>query len=323
MKRLCIICKKNKEENEFSEEHIFPEAIGNRHLVIYNVCRECNTKTLSKIDVLLTNDKLVETRRLMYKISGKRGDIPNPFQNGVLKTDPDQKIKLNFTKSDKAKISFIPKVKEDYDEKGKKYINVTVGENEENKLVGIINKKLKRMGKKEKSKNEILKSKKTISEIPTSLHTLKIDQTNYKKAILKIAYELGFYFLGDKYILDSAGEQIRLFLNNTTTNPRKYNINGHIDLFSPKIDTIDKCLFDFLQKLKIDNRYHIAYIDFDNNTNTISIVIKIFDVFSASIVISNNQISYTLPDKDLIIINPINGDFEVTSIEERITKIYG
>ncbi|MBC8385754.1 MAG: hypothetical protein H8E57_09595, partial [Candidatus Cloacimonetes bacterium] len=106
-------------------------------------------------------------------------------------------------------------------------------------------------------------------------------------------------------------------------NPRKYNINGHIDLFSPKIDTIDKCLFDFLQKLKIDNRYHIAYIDFDNNTNTISIVIKIFDVFSASIVISNNQISYTLPDKDLIIINPINGDFEVTSIEERITKIYG
>ena len=37
----CIICRQEKEK---SDEHIIPEALGNKKLITQRVCEECNNK---------------------------------------------------------------------------------------------------------------------------------------------------------------------------------------------------------------------------------------------------------------------------------------
>ena len=76
-----------------------------------------------------------------------------------------------------------------------------------------------------------------------------------------------------------------------------------------------------LRSIGIDNFNHIAYIEGSKNDNKISIITKVFDVFSASIIISENLNLYKLPEKDLIIINPLNGKLEILNIEERILNL--
>ena len=43
----CIICKKEELE---SEEHIIPEALGNKKLITKRVCAHCNNKLGTNVD---------------------------------------------------------------------------------------------------------------------------------------------------------------------------------------------------------------------------------------------------------------------------------
>ncbi len=322
MKRLCIICEIFKEENEFSQEHIFPEAIGNKQLKIKNVCIHCNTKILSKIDVFLTDNILTKTRRQWYTVAGKKGYIPNPFSEGILAEDYKQKVRTKFDKSGKFEIEFLPLIIRTQDANGLEHISITIDKNKEEELPSLVNKILERRNLNKLSEDELIKKINLITnEKPKIVFDWSFNKLEYKKAIIKIAYELGFFFLGDNYIDDETGEQMRLFLNDNSIELGKYKIYGNIDIFDPSTDEIDSCLFDFLHKLRIDQYNHIAYINGDQTKNKISIVIKIFDIFSASIVISENLNLYKFPDKDLIIINPQNGKLEIMSIEERILNL--
>ena len=268
MKKKCILCKKDKEENDFSKEHIFPEAIGNRHLVINNVCRECNTTILSKIDVFLTDNILTKTRRQWFGIYGKKGHIPNPFQKGIINTDCEHKVKTKFNKSGKLEIEFLPLIISSKDKNGLEYISISIDKKNEKELQVVVNKILERRGLQKLSKDEIFRKIKTITDDkPVINYNWSFNKLDYKKSILKIAYELGFYFLGDSYIDDKTGEQMRLFLNDNSIELGKYKIYGNIDIFDPSTDEIDSCLFDFLNKLRIDQYSHIAYITGNQTEN--------------------------------------------------------
>ena len=45
----CIICKKDKQKEDFNEEHVFPESIGGEYK-IHTVCKECNSHFGKTID---------------------------------------------------------------------------------------------------------------------------------------------------------------------------------------------------------------------------------------------------------------------------------
>ena len=319
MKKKCILCKKEKKENEFSKEHIFPEAIGNRHLVIDNVCRDCNTKILSKIDVFLTDNILTQTRRQWFRVPGKKGYIPNPFGEGFLSEDQRQKVRVIINDSDKLEIEFLPLIIKSNENNGLELISITMDRNKEKELPALINKILSRKNLQELPEDEIKKNIIPITnEKPEIIIKWSFNKIEYKKAIIKIAYELAYYFLGDAYSNDNIGEKIRLFLKDDSTDFSNHEIYGDIDIYDPIIDPGHKCIEEFLNKLEIKDFYHVAYITGNKSDNKISVIIKIFDVFVGIIVISDNYSKYTIPKKDLIIINPQNGKLEILSIEERI-----
>ena len=66
----CIICRQEKEE---SDEHIIPEALGNKKLITRRVCKECNNKLGTKVDDYLMNHPIVKLVRTNEKLYGKSG----------------------------------------------------------------------------------------------------------------------------------------------------------------------------------------------------------------------------------------------------------
>ena len=89
--KTCIICRKEKLENEFNEEHIIQDSIGGR-IKINDVCKECNSKLGNKVDIHLTNNFMSELNRFELGIKGKSGKLPNPFKEGGLKGEENKRV---------------------------------------------------------------------------------------------------------------------------------------------------------------------------------------------------------------------------------------
>lgn len=71
--RKCIICLKEKNENDFDIEHIIPESFGNKKLTINCVCKKCNNKIGTEIDAKNSNASFYKLIRSFEKIKGKDG----------------------------------------------------------------------------------------------------------------------------------------------------------------------------------------------------------------------------------------------------------
>lgn len=76
---ICIVCHENKDE---SDEHIIPEALGNKKLITKRVCEDCNNKLGAKVDNYLTNHPLVKIMRSNENLHGKSGKVVK-FFDGV------------------------------------------------------------------------------------------------------------------------------------------------------------------------------------------------------------------------------------------------
>ena len=101
--------------------------------------------------------------------------------------------------------------------------------------------------------------------------------------------------------------------SNEWYNTNNYKINGVIDLFSYD----DPGFLDiFINVLKIKRQEHLAYItEIDNK---IIVLIKIFDVFAASVVISQHPDFYKIPENNLIIIDSVLRKFKKSSFNKKL-----
>ena len=66
----CIICKEERNE---SDEHIIPEALGNKKLITKRVCKDCNNRLGYNVDDYLVNHPLVKLLRIDHNLLGKSG----------------------------------------------------------------------------------------------------------------------------------------------------------------------------------------------------------------------------------------------------------
>lgn len=304
----CIICKKDK--NKLSQEHIFPESIGGS-LIINSVCKSCNDKLGRNVDSHLVNHKLIEFARSDLGIVGKKGKIPNPLKKGILSNEPNQKVHIDLIDSNTSKLYCVPNINKNKREDGSKEINIKVDKTDKNKIPNIVNKILKRNNIPEKSKEEIEKTlHKETNKNPKIELNISIDIVEYQRAIVKIAYELGYYILGNDYLKDETGEMLRNFFldNNLKVDfSEKYPIRGKIHFISGSSTMIPI--------RKEHKNYHIAsLLKIDNS---IGCYIKIFNTFEGMIVISNKSSTYSNFESKFIAINPQNGKIiESTIIEE-------
>jgi hypothetical protein len=103
----CLYCK--REDRRFtSEEHVVPESLGNREIVLPKgvVCDKCNNEKLSTLDQTLVNFMPVSARKTMVGIPSKTGALPkgtygnasiNMFAPGNVKFDSNSREAFGVT----------------------------------------------------------------------------------------------------------------------------------------------------------------------------------------------------------------------------------
>ena len=85
--RGCLFCRRN-DRSFTSEEHIFPEGLGNTEhiLPVGVVCDACNNGALSQVDEALQGFLPIELLRTWHGVPSKSGSLPSfKFNNGVLR----------------------------------------------------------------------------------------------------------------------------------------------------------------------------------------------------------------------------------------------
>lgn len=303
----CIICK--NEHDKMSEEHIFPYAIGGS-LSIWNVCKTCNDRLGEEVDILLTDNFLISMVRNTLGIKGNSGKVPNPFKEGV--TEDNQKIRLLMDRDGHFVPQYIPLISEVEDNK----IRIIIDASDKQKLPGIIRKCHERKGLSisDNAIEEILNDINIESARPEIKYDFTINTENYKKALLKILYEMGVYWLGERYTEDPIGKEICGLLFASMDQLKNSKIHGQMGLASE---------FDFpLVNVECFENMHIAcLLPVDGK---LCCVIRIFNVFYASVVISENPELYNdIGDGLFMCLDPIQRDLQEMGLVEAIIKYMG
>ena len=208
---ICIICRKETNIFDFSLEHIVPDAIGG-HLTIKSVCKKCNSRLGTTVDSKLSNNFIVNPLRCIHGLAGKKGRIPNLFNDGVLDSDKSQVVQFRGMKP-----HLVPKRVENDDGT----VSITASSTEE--ATKIAQKILKRKGVKDISDSSIEKRTKerVKRKFQPIVHTQgSIDMTGIVMAIFKIAYEITWMWLGNDYLEDSQGKRIaeEIYMYSKTNN---------------------------------------------------------------------------------------------------------
>ena len=208
---ICIICGFKK---KLSEEHIFPESIGG-NLTINNICIDCNNKMGRTIDCYLVDNPLVLKRMLNLQIKGKKNKIKTDFYNNALESSDGVKYKYSFDENgipDRIIHPFVrnvTKVTDDLNE-----VEILADISDKKKILDSVNGQKKKLGHELITVKELL-NEMQIVEIKKPSFKLKfsMDLEKLSIALYKIAYELAFLWLGEKYFNDRWSIKIRKIID--------------------------------------------------------------------------------------------------------------
>lgn len=311
----CIICYNDFEDKEKSEEHIFPESIGGT-VTIYNVCTKCNSHLGGFVDSHLVNNWFIQSQRLFLKLPGKKGEIPNPLENGVLVDDPTQKIKYFIKNGIPESLYLLPNFKYGIDENGNRTLNIILDQSEENKIDEILKKMKERAAKKgEKVDFKLNKIVKGTHSQPTVTTELKFDLINWQRALIKIAYELVVRHYESEFINTRIAEKIRELLSKesiTEDDLTNANLIGTVEL-------INKNKGDFSIFEDSNSLYGILY----NLNNKLFCEVRIFEIFHCILTMVEDY-NGSIKEKDGIVIHidVLNKQTNEMTLIEYITKTF-
>jgi hypothetical protein len=120
---------------------------------------------------------------------------------------------------------------------------------------------------------------------------------------------LAYYWLGDMYLNDIVGKKIRhSILSDVEDEQDLYGTIGVVSSVN---------IFDFW---KDDKSSHLAYIDIKNGK--ICIIIRIFDIFFGSVVVSENPTIYPKIISNFITLDPITKTLKQDTIENELKKLH-
>ena len=211
MKR-CIFCGKSENEfdqkNQWSIEHIIPEALGNRDLKLDCVCKRCNSGLGRHVDNQFVNNGLIKVIRQRLELRSQNGLIPNAFSEGEDQHGNRVRMDLNF------KSRVVPRVTTESIGGHTKRMHVVAGSMEE--AENCIRKNLARQKLKPEEQEKLLdqarKNAKEVSYVPQIRYEIEINLNRFFLEVLKIGYEYAVRALGERYLEDETAREIREFL---------------------------------------------------------------------------------------------------------------
>lgn len=305
----CIICRKEKLKNEFSDEHVIPDSIGGVYH-IYNVCKKCNSYLGSNVDNKLVNHYFTSFMRYDLNIKGKTRKIPNPFDGThLLINDNETKVKM-ILDDGIPRPYLLPKIEKTTND-NKLEIKLHIDINDEDKREEIIEKILKREKIDKNSHQIIIDTEPSITRFRPNIRMEKqIDFKEFKIGLLKIAYEFAVDSI-DSFFEDKEAIEISDFLLNSDFEKiDNYFIGSG---FEKEILKPLEPIFDF------DKKRHLLVL---MNVENLGLVcfISLYNLFNIVVKLSESRF---LKENMIIGVNDLeNNNFEKIDFFEVSERIY-
>lgn len=236
-------------------------------------------------------------RRWELGIPNRDGTVPDVFRQvfgtGTLVDDPDQRVNVSLPGDGKSiTIKVIPR-KITVLDGAKKTTLLVIDRKDVDRVGGIVQKTHTRAGGAPLSEDELAKEVERIvsgAQVTTLRsavnHAVKVDLIDYQCGILKIAYELAWYWLGDSFLDDPRAVTLREAIRDSTPlsqRPARPRIEGSIVLNGQ----------DAPLSLWKDRPH--AHIGLAMRTGSkIIVAVRIFDTLSGRITVSDS--SHCYPD---------------------------
>ena len=191
----CIICKEERNE---SNEHIIPEALGNKKLITKRVCKDCNNRLGYNVDDYLVNHLLVKLLRIDHNLPGKSGKKIKFLE--AVETDKNTGSKYS-TKN--GSLVLLPRFIDNDDG----IVRVEASNFDDG--IAFFKKHSRRNGYTESEIEIFCKDAFLVEnelEPPTFEKEISIDFSCFSLAAIKIAYEYAFAILGEGYLDDEVAK---------------------------------------------------------------------------------------------------------------------
>ncbi len=206
----CLFCR----EDGSSREHVVPEGIGGRKS-IDRVCKPCNSDFGTRVDAKLVDHPFIDFERARLGIAGK-SDVPQPLAHGTLASDP--KVRVKNVVSEKAGAPKIQTgVVRSINTAGEEVVRVVGGTEEE--VLKAANKRLTRAGHAPLTLDDLRKHARVTTDRPEIAIDVQASLVSFRPALVKIAYEVAWMALGDVYLDDAVGENVRAALRDRDAKP--------------------------------------------------------------------------------------------------------
>jgi hypothetical protein len=291
----CIFCL--APDAKPSAEHVFPESIGGS-LEILDVCSVCNSWLGANVDVHLVEHLLVQDRRRALNLRGKKGALPRVRLVGELVDLPGVKVIIQEERDGSMSSRLEPPVIRGLGPNGEPIVEVLGNSNQLSEMVALVNKVRARAGQAALSADEVLNSYPAHQyEHPEVQGHTDVDLHAYRRALIKIAYELTHRWLGEAYLSDPNAELLRSIIRDPTFSLEDFQnkLSGQIligcDLISPP--PVD--LF----------AGHVAYIL--RLEDRMAVYVQVFDLFQALLVVSETAACYQLPETTAVFLDACTG----------------
>ncbi|NNM56234.1 HNH endonuclease [Acidocella sp.] len=317
---LCIFCS---EERPPSLEHVFPLAIGGT-ITTDRVCEPCNSMLGTRVDAALSDFFPIRTRRAQLRLAGNSGNPP------VLHEIFLGQVKLIGQTADRAQTTFntatgkldtrqLYHATEIVTPDGKKTRQITVDERDKDQIPIIIQRERKRHGLPPLSDEQLsIESKNyTVNSIDSPLVqvSLSVSFAYLRHAMMKIAYELAFLWLGESYLADPLAADLRAAICKSDLASTD-NLPGYVG-------EAENCP-PFTNFWTPHQERHLAYAQIVGGT--LIIAVRVFDIYAAAIVVSKEPGRYFRRPTDSVklrylAIDAVSGKTIDTTFEEESKRL--
>ena len=306
----CIICRKEKCQDELSDEHVIPDSIGGVYH-IYNVCKDCNSYLGRNVDNKLVNHYFTSFMRYDLNIKGKTGKLPNPFDGThILINDNETKVKMILDENGIPRPYLLPKIEKTTHD-NKLVVKLHIDTQDENKINKIIEKILKREKIDKNSHQIITDTEPNITRFRPNIRMEKqIDLKEFKIGLLKIAYEFAVDSIEDFFEDKEAIEISNFLLNSDFEKIDNYFIGSG---FEKEILKPLETIFNFNKKR------HLLVL-MDSKELGLVCFISLYNLFNIVVKLSENRF---VKENMIIGVNDLeNNNFEKLDFFEVSERIY-
>ena len=283
----CIFCS---EERSPSVEHVFPLAIGGT-ITTDRVCLKCNSELGTRVDAALSDFFPVRMRRAKLALAGNEGTPPAWYEmflgQAKLVGQTADRVQITFDKAtSKLDTRQLYHATDIVMPDGTKGRQITLDERDKGEIPKIIQRERKRHGLEPLSEQDLAAAASTcktgVIENPLVQISLSANFAYLRHAMIKIAYELAFLWLGELYLADPLAGELRAAICSPDV--------ASTDKLTGCIGEAENC--DVFNKVWTPHEeHHLAYANIIAGKDLV-ICVRIFDIYAAAIVVSRDPSRY-------------------------------